>query len=116
MGLAHSTTALEMSTFLKMPTLTFSTLSYIDNGTQVPINPGYRNSTKGLFNLLENFKWYRVNFIVSETLPWYKETWELLYTDIKKMKNEPETGGITYPKIGRVHSLNGIMWNNYVIS
>ena len=88
-----------MTTFLKMPTITFSTQLYIEDGTQVPINPQYRNSTKGLFNLLSHFQWSRVNFIVSD-LPWYVETWKLLHSDIKQMKNETEPDGTTYPKIG----------------
>ncbi|KAL5256483.1 hypothetical protein ACHWQZ_G011653 [Mnemiopsis leidyi] len=95
-GLAHSKTALEMTTFLKMPTITFSTLFYIENGTQVPINPRYRNSTKALFNLLEHFKWYRVNFVVS-SLPWYVDTWDDLFTSVKMLNSRRGNNKTDFP-------------------
>lgn len=93
-----------MTTFLKMPTITFSTLFYIENGTQVPINPRYRNSTKALFNLLEHFKWYRVNFVVS-SLPWYDDTWDDLFTSVKMLNSRRGNNKTDFPvlegKIGR---------------
>ena len=98
-GLAHSKVGLEMATFLNIPTVSFSTLILVENGTQLPINPQFWTSTKALFNLLDHFEWSRVNFLVS-TLPWYYKTWLYLKDNIKKLAELGFADDVLTPKLG----------------